>query len=161
MLQIKCGKLLGSLLLCCVILGGCAKESSNSALAENFLEQVYTANLNQRYADFGNADIEDKAALDAATSEYYEEFEALVTEGCLENMMANRIPLSYDKAASEKNAVVSVEKISLEELTGDGYEYTVTLKTTVDGVDEETTCTGQLQFETVGEETRISAFSCQ
>ncbi len=64
-------------------------------------------------------------------------------------------------AAQKSNAVVSVEKVSLEELPEGGYEYTVTLKVMTNGESEEASYTGQLQFEMVDGEERVSAFSCQ
>ncbi len=157
----KCGKLLCVLLICCSILTGCGKESSSSALAEQFLKQVFTSNLEQRYDSFQNVDIADENALKEATHLYYQDFEAMVTEDCLEKLVANRIPLSYDKAAAESNAEVSVEKISLEALPEGGYEYTVTLKVMTNGESEEASYTGQLQFEMIDGEERVSAFSCQ
>ncbi len=60
---------------------------ADMALAEQFLEQVFTSNLEQRYDDFSSADITEETALNDAASQYYQGFEELVTEECLEKFI--------------------------------------------------------------------------
>ena len=79
-------------------------ESSSQEISEQFLEQIFTSNYENRYTEF----LEDE---DIET--YYQAFSNCVSQECIEKLQQNRIPIKYDKEAYEKNISYVVSDIAL------------------------------------------------
>lgn len=141
-------KILASILIMtCAIFVGCGNTTEqNDRIPKQFLEMVYTSNMNQRYDTFVEENAVEASELEAIMENYYRDFEELVTKDYLETMKANRIPLSYDKAAAEQGAEVSVSEITLEEEAEGNYKYSATLKVEQSGQVIEEICIGQIQI---------------
>ena len=98
-------------LVCCLLFGGCGTK--NTDVPEKFLKLVFTSDSNDRYDKYVQSGVADETSLDEVSDAYYAEFADIVTESCMEKLKSNRIPFSYDKAAAEQGAVITVSKVEL------------------------------------------------
>lgn len=156
----KAKKILVSIfILVCTAFAGCGNTAERDEnISKQFLEMVYTSNMNQRYDTFVEESAVEASELEGIAAVYYQGFEELVTEDYLETMKANRIPLSYDKSAAEQGVEVTVSEIVLEEEMKGSYKYSVTLKVEQPEQVIEEIRVGQIQ--TNEDDGKIIYFSC-
>ncbi len=108
-----------------------------------FLGIYYEADRNGRYSNM-SADV-----MDGITN-FYQDFEGLVTQECLESLMAKRLPWSHDKLLTEQGATVQVGNIFLEEQGEGSYQYNVEITLTIDYTVQEVEAAGQITLEENG-----------
>lgn len=150
--------LAGFFIFCCMALNGCG--SSKTKDLEEFIELIYTSNVNGRYDNFMNTDMADESKIAEASTLYYKDFEAFVSPDYLDTMKANRIPLSYDKYAAEQNAEVTVMKVSVTKESEGTYTYHADLQIVLDGVTTDTECSGSIRTTNLDGSEKITYFSC-
>lgn len=152
---------LALLLLCCFMISGCGKKESDSEeLAEQFLTTIFSSDLNDRYSNFSNTDISNEEEMNAAYELYYKDIKDMVSVECLSDLMANRVPLSYDKAADGQKAEVSVKKVTLSQPAEGKYRFTADLEIRQQEAVAETNCTGEIQTTVKEGKEQITSFFC-
>lgn len=156
----KCSFISRCIILICVagLLTGCASKSepmeeATVDIKETFINMCFTTDYNNRYTSYG--EIED---IEELTQKYYAQIAELTTEECLNNMIASRIPFSWDKYAIEKDMKITVKETSFNVYDEEHDVYSFSLTVEVDGKEgiEDNVITGQITVSEEDGEEKIS-----
>ena len=105
-------------LLAAFLLTACGSEerAETRDMKEAFVEMFFTSDYQNRYSSMSQE-------ADWA-EEYYQDFSEVVTQECLEQMIANREPFKYDKLAEENGEKITVESVSFSVYDQENKVYT-------------------------------------
>ena len=133
-------------LLSLVLCAGCgSKKATDPAegkkLMTKFCQIFFETDYENRYTDF----VKDKDQ-----KKYYTAFEEMASKECLDDMMANRNPLKYDKKCAENGLAYQPTDIELtksndEDDVSGSYEFKMILKEKTSG--ERINVAGQISIE--------------
>ncbi len=153
MKKLFCVILLVSLVLC----AGCgSKKATDPAegkkLMTKFCQVFFETDYENRYTDF----VKDKDQ-----KKYYKAFEKMASKECLDDMMASRNPLKYDKKCAEDGLAYQPTDIELSKQGGEdevegSYEFKMVLKEKTSG--KRISATGQITIETKDGKLLVSNF---
>lgn len=142
-----------SLVLC----AGCGSKKAidpaeGKKLMTEFCQVFFETDYENRYTDF----VKDKDQ-----KKYYKAFEEMASKECLDDMMASRNPLKYDKKCAEDGLAYQPTDIELTK-SGDeadvsgSYEFKMVLKEKTSG--KRISATGQITIETKDGKLLVSNF---
>lgn len=155
-----CGLLVLPVIIC-MLLTGCTKENNTEQsvdVKEAFIKTYFTSDYEKRYTSLLQEKQSGDADTEALMERYYAHFSPLVTQGCLEAMMANREPYKYDERAENNQETITVKEIAFEEYdAAEGvYSFSVLLEGQ-SGTDTKTyEVKGQLSVERKKDQERVS-----
>lgn len=120
------------------------------------LERFWTTDWNGQYtrlAPYFETAAEDPTSFENAVMTYYDSFEPLLTEDCLNSWINARTPYKYDKLAMDNDCRVTPGNIdfTVYQRYDDAVTYSFTMKLTIEngaGETESRDMTGQITFDT-------------
>lgn len=115
-------------------------EADKEELVENFLNEFFSFNNNERYEN----------------NDYAYLWEITTTE-CADKMQANRMPYKYDKLVVENGLTVEVENIEYEKVDENVYSFVITFKTNQTTDYFSTPVNGQVVVDVIDGEAFISS----
>lgn len=102
-----------------------------------FLNLYYTSDRNARYSDVSTDIVQ-------SIEYFYHDLEGFVTQECLKDLKAKRLPWSYDKRLAEGGAEAWVNKILIENGEKGNYQYQVEIGVKRGGVIHSVEASGQI-----------------
>ena len=153
MKKLFCVILLVSLVLC----AGCGSKKAidpaeGKKLMTKFCQIFFETDYENRYTDF----VKDKDQ-----RKYYKAFEEMASKECLDDMMASRNPIKYDKKCAEDGLAYQPTDIELSKQGGEdevegSYEFKMVLKEKTS--EKRISATGQITIETKDGKLLVSNF---
>ena len=144
-------------LLSLVLCAGCGSKKAidpaeGKKLMTKFCQIFFETDYENRYTDF----VKDKDQ-----RKYYKAFEEMASKECLDDMMASRNPIKYDKKCAEDGLAYQPTDIELSKQGGEdevegSYEFKMVLKEKTS--EKRISATGQITIETKDGKLLVSNF---
>lgn len=140
---------------------GCAsKEDAQNAqdMKEDFIQVYFTSDYNQRYTNLMSNGVDLVEESETYYEAYYSDISSLVTQECLNTLIANREPIKYDKQAADNGESITVADVTFEEYNSENgvYLFTVTLEADNGSSTSTYDVTGQITVEKEADQEKVS-----